>query len=261
VAAELQQDYCVGQKRACQAIKLHRSTFNYRFKKSDQAPLRLRIKDIAAVRVRYGYRRIHVLLRREGWTVNHKRVYRLYREEGLSLRHKRPKRHKSATHRQARPEPMALNTCWAMDFVSDATFDQKRFRALTVVDAYSRECLAIEVDQNIKGDQVVAVLDELRLQGGVPTAIRVDNGQEFVSRVLDHWAYEHKVSLDFSRPGKPTDNAYIEAFNGRFRDECLNANWFLSLDDARRKIAAWRQEYNESRPHTSLGFRTPSEFT
>jgi putative transposase len=210
--------------------------------------------------VRYGYRRIHVLLRREGWQVNHKRVYRLYREEGLSLRHKRPKRHKSATHRQARPEPTAANACWAMDFVSDATFDGKRFRALTVVDAYTRECLAIEADQNIKGDQVVAVLDNLRRSRGRPGAIRVDNGPEFVSKVLDHWAYQHGVSLDFSRPGKPTDNAFIESFNGRFRDECLNANWFLSLDDARRKIACWRQEYNETRPHTSLGFKTPAEF-
>jgi putative transposase len=147
-----------------------------------------------------------------------------------------------------------------MDFVSDATFDHKRFRALTVVDAYSRECLAIEVDQNIKGEQVVAVLGELRGQRGALTALRVDNGPEFAGKVLDRWAYEHKVSLDFSRPGKPTDNAYIEAFNGRFRNECLNANCFLSLEDARGKIAAWRQEYNESRPHTSLGFRTPSEF-
>jgi putative transposase len=173
VAVELQRDYGVGQKRACRAIRLHRSTFNYRSKKSDQAPLRLRIKDIAAVRVRYGYRRIHVLLRREGWKVNHKRVYRLYREEGLSLRHKRPKRHKSASHRQARPEPMTLNACWAMDFVSDATFDHKRFRALTVVDAYTRECLAIEVDQNIKGEQVVAVLNELRRQRGVPCSATI----------------------------------------------------------------------------------------
>ena len=220
----------------------------------------MRIKEIAAARVRYGYPRIHILLRREGWLVNRKRVYRLYREEGLSLRHKRPRRHRSAQQRQAREVPGAINACWSMDFVSDQLFDGRRFRALTVVDAFTRECLAIEVDQGIKGEHVAAVVERLRLERGAPTAIRVDNGPEFVSKVLDLWAYTHGVTLDFSRPGKPTDNAFIESFNGSFRAECLDTNWFLSLNDARKKIAAWRDEYNLWRPHSSLGFIPPAEF-
>ena len=147
-----------------------------------------------------------------------------------------------------------------MDFVSDALFDGRRMRALTVVDDYSRESLAIEVGQSITGAQVVTVMNRLTAKRGAPKRIRVDNGPEFVSRALDQWAYLHQVTLDFSRPGKPTDNALVESFNGRLRDECLNTNWFLSLDDARRKIEAWRQHYNESRPHTSLGFVPPSVF-
>jgi len=230
-------------------------------KRDDQAPLRQRIKDIAAARVRYGYRRIHVLLQREGWKVNHKRVRRLYREEGLNLRLKRPRRHVTAARRMDRPAIGSANEVWAMDFVSDALFNGKRFRALTVVDVFTRESLAIEVDQGLKGDQVVGVLERLKFQRGTaPAKIRVDNGPEFVSKVLDHWAYINGVVLDFSRPGKPTDNAYVESFNGRLRDECLNTHWFLSLDDARVKIEAWRRHYNEDRPHTSLGYLTPTEF-
>ena len=156
---------------------------------------------------------------------------------------------------------MAANEVWAMDFVSDALFDGRRFRALTVVDAFTRECLAIEPDQAIRAEAVVAVLDRLiGARGTPPDKIRLDNGPEFVSRVLDHWAYRNGVTLDFSRPGKPTDNSYIESFNGRLRDECLNTHWFLSLADARAKIEAWRRDYNESRPHTSLGWLTPVEY-
>ncbi len=211
--------------------------------------------------VRYGYRRLHVLLRREGWAVNHKRIQRLYKEEGLNLRARRPRRHVMAARRIERAGPTAVNEVWSMDFVSDALFDGRRFRALTVVDAFTRECLAIEVDQAAKADAVVAVLKQLLWQrGGAPRKIRVNNGPEFISRQLDHWAFRHGVTLDLSRPGKPTDNAYIEAFNARLRDECLNTHWFLSLHDARGEIEAWRQDYNECRPHTSLGLRTPAEF-
>lgn len=147
-----------------------------------------------------------------------------------------------------------------MDFVSDALFDGRRLRALTVVDAYTREAIAIEVDQGIKGEQVVETMKRVARLRGAPRAIRVDNGPEFVSKALDKWAYENGVTLDFSRPGKPTDNAFVESFNGRLRDECLNTNWFLSLADARAKIEAWRREYNESRPHTALGWLTPMEY-
>lgn len=155
---------------------------------------------------------------------------------------------------------MRPNDCWSMDFVSDALFNGKRFRSLTVVDAYTRECLAIEADQGIKGEQVVSVLNRLRFLKGIPKTIRADNGPEFISKVLDRWAYENGVTLVFSRPGKPTDNAYIESFNGSFRDECLNTHWFLSLEDARHKIAAWRDEYNHRRPHMALDRCTPAEY-
>ena len=237
--------------------------------KPDQAPLRLRIHDLARTRVRYGYYRIYILLRREGWFVNHKRVYRLYREDGLSLRLKRPRRHVSAASRERQPPATAPNALWSMELppygrclrpVSDALFDGRRLRALTGVDAHTREALGIDVDQGIKGAQVVEAMMRIAALRGAPKAIRVDNGPEFVSKALDRWAYENGVTLDFSRPGKPTDNAFVESFNGRLRDECLNAHWFLSLADARAKIEAWRRYYNESRPHMSLGWLTPNEY-
>lgn len=220
----------------------------------------MRIREIATARVRYGYRRIEVLLRREGWVVNHKRVYRLYREEGLNLRSKRPKRRISAAHRVERSMAGAVNESWSMDFVSDSLFDGRRFRSLTIVDNFSRECMGIRVGQGIKGSDVVAELSRLKCTRGVPKRIFLDNGPEFVSRELDRWAYENGVTLDFSRPGKPQDNAMVESFNGSFRDECLNVNWFLSLDDAKQKIEAWRKEYNCWRPHSSLDNMTPSDF-
>lgn len=220
----------------------------------------MRIREIAAVRVRYGYQRIHILLRREGWMINRKRVYRLYKLEGLNLRSKRPRRHVSAAHRERVPGATAANDQWSMDFVADALFNGTRIRALTVVDNFTRRSLAIEVDNSLRGHQVVAVLDRLLQEHGPPKCIRVDNGPEFVSKVLDHWAYRNRVVLDFSRPGKPIDNCYVESFNGRFRDECLNTHWFLSIADARAKIEAWRLDYNASRPHSALGHLTPLEF-
>ena len=214
---------------------------------------------MAAARVRYGYFRIYILLRREGWRVNHKRVYRIYRQEGLSMRIKRPRRHISAAYREGRVKPGRANDSWSMDFVSDSLFDGRRLRVLTIVDNFTRESLAIAVEQGIKGEQVAAVLERIVAERGAPKSIRVDNGPEFVSKVLDRWAYEHGVTLDFSRPGKPTDNAYVESFNGRLRDECLNVNWFLSLEDARGKIEAWRRHYNGNCPHTALGKMPPRE--
>ncbi len=199
-------------------------------------------------------------MRREGWQVNHKRVYRLYCEEGLLLRHKRPRRHVSAAHRVERPQASEPNDSWSMDFVSDALFDGRRLRALTVIDNFTRESPAIEVDQGISGQYVVEVLERFSEKRGLPERIFLDNGPEFVCKALDLWAYENKVTLDFSRPDKPTANALIESFNGRFRDECLNVNWFSSLEDAKAKIETWRRDYNVSRPHTSLGNRTPREF-
>jgi putative transposase len=220
----------------------------------------MRINEIAAVRVRYGYKRIHVLLRREGWKINHKRVYRIYCEEGLNLRSKRPRRRVSAAHRIKVPVAVGINESWSMDFVTDSLFNGRRFRSLTVVDNYSRECLVIEVGQHIRGEDVTRTMDRLKAIRGVPKSIKVDNGPEFISRELDKWAYENGMTLDYSRPGKPIDNAFIESFNGSFRDECLNTNWFLSLEDAREKIEAWRRDYNEWRPHSSLDNLTPVQY-
>jgi putative transposase len=221
---------------------------------------RARIREIAENRVRYGMWRIHTLMRREGWRINHEKTYRIYCEEGLNLRRKRPGRRVAAAHRLERPELSNINECWSMDFVADSLFNGRRIRALTVVDNYSRECLAITVDQRLRGDDVVATIEHIRSLRGVPKRIQVDNGSEFISRALDLWAYERGVTQDFSRPGKPTDNPHIESFNGSFRDECLNLNWFLSLDDARKKIEAWRIDYNEYRPHSSLADKTPRQF-
>ncbi len=212
------------------------------------------------MRVRYGCRRIHTLLRREGWVINHKKTHRIYVEEGLSLRRKRPRRRVAAAHRSERPAVARANDCWSMDFVADQLFNGQRIRALTVVDNFSRECLAITVDTRMKGDDVVATMDHLKALRGLPQRIQVDNGSEFISKALDQWAYGLEVTLDFSRPGKPTDNPHIETFNGSFRDECLNLHWFLSLDDAREKIEGWRVDYKEFRPHSSLSDRTSWEF-
>jgi putative transposase len=257
---ELEEQYRVSERRACEAIQIHRSSYRYQSIRDEQVALRLRINEIARVRVRYGYKRIHVLLRREGWQINHKRVYRIYCEEGLNLRAKRPKQRRSAAQREQRPAATYFNESWSMDFVTDSLFNGHRFRALTLVDNFSRQCLAIEVGQHIRGEDVVRIMEDLKTRYGVPEFIKVDNGPEFVSRELDKWAYENKVTMDFSRPGKPSDNANIESFNGSFRDECLNANWFLSLDDAKEKIESWRQDYNDCRPHRSLDNLTPSQY-
>jgi putative transposase len=257
---ELIESYRVSEKRACRVIQICRTVYRYRSIRDEQVPLRLRINEIAKVRVRYGYKRIHVLLRREGWQVNHKRVSRIYCEEGLNLRAKKPKRRRSAAQRVLQPPATCLNESWSMDFVTDSLFNGHRFRSLTIVDNFIRECVAIEVGQHIKGEDVVRVVERIRAMRGTPNFIKVDNGPEFISKELDKWAYENKVTLDFSQPGKPTDNAYIESFNGSFRGECLNINWFLSLDDAREKIEEWRRDYNDWRPHSSLDNLTPSEY-
>ena len=254
------QRYGASQRQACAVLRISRSVYGYRSRARDARPLVQRIKEIAATRVHYGYRRVHVLLRREGWRDNCKRVYRLYRLEGLSLRHKRPRRNRSARLRQPKQAVTGINEIWSTDFVADALFDGRRLRALTVVDNYTRECLAIDVGPSLKGDDVVSALTRIATTRGKPKTVKADNGSEFISKAMDRWAYENGVELDFSRPGRPTDNAQVESFNGRFRAECLNSHWFLSLADAQRKIEAWRQYYNEARPHSALAWATPAEF-
>ena len=244
-------------RRACGVLQLQRSTYHYRSRGDDQADLRQRIKEIAETRVRYGYRRIHVLLKREGWAINAKRVYRLYKEMGLQLRNKTPKRRVKAKLREDRIEAVGPNETWAMDFVHDQLATGRKLRILTVVDTYSRYAPAIDPRFSYRGEDVVQTLETVCRKTGYPKAIRVDQGSEFISRDLDLWAYHRGVVLDFSRPGKPTDNAFIESFNGKFRAECLNAHWFMSLDDARRKMEKWRRDYNEVRPHSAIGYKPP----
>ncbi|HCD1367031.1 MULTISPECIES: IS3 family transposase [Klebsiella] len=246
------------QKR--QAVHFLREAYRISVRRDERA-ITLRIREIAETRIRYGCPRIHIQLRREGWPVNHKKTHRIYCLEGLNLRKERPRRHVSAAHRQQRPVLTGVDQCWSMDFVSDNLFNGRRFRALTVVDNFSRECVAFHAGKSLKGEDVVGVMERLRVPGKrLPVRIQTDNGSEFISKSLDKWAYEHGVTMDFSRPGKPTDNPFIESFNGSLRDECLNIHWFLSLEDAQDKLDNWRREYNHERTHSSLNDMTPAEF-
>jgi putative transposase len=221
----------------------------------------MRIREIAQSRVRYGYRKIRALLNREGWNVGKHLVCRLYKEEGLTLKKMRfQRKRKAIRHREERFRALGPDQAWSIDFVADQLQDGRRFRALTVVDTFTREAVAIEAGQSLRGDDVVRTLNRSKNKRGVPKLLFCDNGSEFTSQAMDLWAYQNGVKIDFSRPGKPTDNAFVESFNGTFRAECLDAHWFTDLNEAKRIIEDWRQEYNESRPHRSLGERTPSEF-
>lgn len=231
----------------------------YRGRRDPQVALRMRLKDLAGARVRWGYRKLHVLLRREGWAVNHKRVYRLYKQEGLELR-TRTKKKRASLPRVPCPPATAPNERWSLDFLTDRLADGRAFRVLTLVDNVSKVSPAIEVDFSLTGRRVTQVLDRAVAQYGLPKAICVDNGPEFSGRELDAWAYRHGVKLCFSRPGKPTDNAFAESFNGRVRQECLNTHWFEKIVEAQQVLEDWREEYNTERPHSSLGMKTPAEF-
>ena len=256
VAFYITRHHQLSQRRACALTSIPTCSLRYRSRREDQVALRERLKELAHERPRFGYRRLHVLLLREGWQVNHKRVLRLYRKEGLKLR---PKKRKRVTSTQrVKPEPTAgVNEIWTMDFVHDTLSCGRRFRALNIMDAHSRECLAVEVDTSLTGERVVRVLEQLREQRGVPQTIQVDNGSEFTGRKLDEWAYAKKVKLHFIEPGKPTQNGHIESFNGKLRDECLNMEWFVSLQEARRVLETWRQDYNQIRPHSALNNLPP----
>lgn len=251
------KEWGVSIRRACGVLLLDTSTFHYKSRRPDQAALEERIKDICETRVRYGYRRVHVLLRREGWFVNEKKVRRIYNELGLQLRNKRPKRKVRAKLIRERQEAVSPMQVWAMDFVHDQLATGRKFRILTVVDTWSKYVPAIDARYSYRGEDVVRTMERICSQTGYPKMIRVDQGSEFISRDLDLWAYTKGVTLDFSRPGKPTDNAFIEAFNGRLRAECLNANWFMSLPDAREKLERWRGDYNTVRPHSAIGNKSP----
>lgn len=238
-------------------LRAERSSYHYRGRRADQADLKKRMKEIAETRVRYGYRRIHVLLRREGRNVNAKRIYRLYKEMGLSAAAQAAEAPGEAKLREGRCAASCSNEVWAMDFVHDQLATGPKLRILTVVDTFSRFSPAVVPRFRFRAPDVVEVLERVCGEVCYPASIRVDQGSEFISRDLNLWTYTRGVTLDFSRPGKPTDNAFIESFNGKFRAECLNQHWFMSLDDAVRKCEAWRRDYNEVRPHSAIGNKTP----
>jgi putative transposase len=259
VVTEVQAAAEVSERRAIRFTGFPRSTVRYRSVREPQTALVARIRALAAERPRWGYRWLHRLLVREGWRVNRKRVQRLYRAEGLAVRRRR-KRRRSAVPRPVRPPLTGPNQRWSLDFMHDALSTGRRFRCLTVLDEYSREALAVHVAYSIPATEVIAVLERLRQERGLPAVLITDNGSEFTSRAFDAWAYARDVKLDFIQPGKPYQNAFIESFNGTLRDDCLNLHWFRSLAQARLTIEAWRQDYNHVRPHSALGELTPAEF-
>ena len=255
----MRQAYRLSERRACGLMGITRWINRYQSRRDGQAELRMRLRDLAGSRVRYGYRRLTILLRREGWKVNAKRIYRLYREEGLQVQ--RVRHAKRAAHvRVPLSGAVKPNQRWSMDFVSDRLVDGRWFRILTVVDQYTRECLCAYADRSQTGEKVVERMKHLVAARGVPESITTDNGGEFAGQAMDAWAHQAGVKLDFIRPGRPVQNGYIESFNGRLRDECLNGEVFFHLTDAREKLERWRRDYNQKRPHSALDDRTPEEF-
>lgn len=240
-------------------MSMNRSTYQYTCSPKSEAGLRGQIKELAEKHRRYGYRRLWVLLRRMGCDVNHKRVYRIYREAGLQVR--RRKRKRLARNRgEPLPVPEKVNDRWVLDFMQDRLSDKRRIRVLTVVDAFSRECLAIEIDSSMSGQRVTRILDEIIEYRGKPRVLLTDNGPEFRGRHMDAWAWRSGIRQEFIQPGKPMQNGHCESFNGRFRDECLNEHYFISLRDARSTVEDWRRHYNVERPHSALNYKTPAEF-
>ena len=253
----LRSEYAASERRVCGLTGIAVASYRYRSRRSDET-LRTQLVDLARSKPRFGYRRLHILLGRLGEHVNHKRVHRVYREAGLMIRRKKRK------HCVREGKPLLARTSanqeWALDFVHDAVECGRAIRVLSVVDAYTRECLALEVDTSFASRRVTRALEQIVSERGAPQAIRCDNGPELTSRHFLAWCVERKIELIHIQPGKPTQNGRVESFHGRLRDECLTVSWFQNLFDARRKIAVWRIEYNEERPHSSLGYKTPSEF-
>ena len=259
-AGWVRQRFAFSERRAGALVGIGRSTARYRPRgNGDDGPLRRRLHELAGQRPRFGSRRLHALLRREGVVVNHKRIARLYRADGLAVRRRGRKR--VARAGRGRPTPARCpNEQWAIDFLSDALASGRRLRVLAVVDTCTREALALAVDTSLPGERVALVLERLAAERGRPRPVVLDNGPELTGRALDRWAHDRGVELRFIDPGKPVQNAVCESFNGRVRDECLNEHGFLGVADARRIIEAWREDYNRARPHSALGYRAPEEF-
>jgi putative transposase len=249
----------LSERKSCILVNISVSAYRYQPKEDNDAVLRHRLRELAGQRKRFGSPRLHIMLKREKLVVNHKRTERIYREDGLALRRKR-RRKGAAGARVVIPAAVRRNEQWSMDFVSDSIVTGRKFRALTIVDNYTRECPVIEVDTSLGGARVVNVLERLSETRGLPEVITIDNGPEFAGKALDEWAYRKSIKLNFITPGKPVENAYAESFNGRLRDECLNTNWFMNLKQARNIIEDWRRDYNEVRPHSSLKNMTPMEY-
>ena len=256
----MQERFRVSVRRSCRLALLRPSVWYAKSQARDQSALRQRIREIAMNRPRFGYLRVHVMLRREGWAINKKRVWRLYRLDGLQLRMKTKRRKRISLQRGHVPPATGPNQHWSMDFVHDQMLDGRKFRILAVIDQWSRECVSLEPGFRLTGRCVGHALDQAAIARGMPRAITVDNGTEFTSKALDEWAYRRGVKLDYPRPGKPTDNGLIESFNGRLRDEFLNTHEFVTMQDVRERLKAWKDDYNTERPHGSLGHLTPSEF-
>ncbi len=253
----LERTFAFSERRACRLIGLPCSTFRYQSKSNDE-PLRTQLVELAHERPRFGYRRLHVLLRRNGVEANHKRVWRIYQEAGLAVKRKKRKR----LVREGKPREAAVvaNEEWALDFVSDVLATGRSVRVLSVVDTFTRECVALEADTSFASRRVTGVLERAVRERGWPQRIKCDNGPELTSRHFLAWCIENRIELVHIQPGKPTQNGHVESFHGKLRDEFLNVSWFQNLFDARRKTAAWRQDYNERRPHSALGYLTPSAF-
>ncbi|WP_412074401.1 IS3 family transposase [Tritonibacter mobilis] len=254
----MRADWQVSIRRACEVIRFDPRTYRYKSRRLGQAAFEQRIREICQTRVRFGYRRVHVLLRREGWEINAKKTYRISKELGMQLRNKTPTRRVKAKPRDDR-KAIAHGQSAGRDFVHDQLATGRKIRVLTVVDTFLRYVPVLDARFTYRGEDVVATLEQICQRTGYPATIRVDQGSEFISKGMDLWAYANDVILDFSHPGKPTDNAFIEAFNGRFRAECLNAHWFMSLEDAAEKLEAWRRDYNEERPHGAIGNKVPAD--
>ena len=245
-------------RRACELALIPRSTFRFQRDTTRDEPLRARLIELAHEKPRFGYRRLLVLIRWDGTVVNHKRLFRIYRSAGLSVKRKRRKRLVRACSPRIRPT--APNEEWSLDFVHDRLASGRAIRVLGVVDTFTRECLALEVDTSFASRRVTRVLDEVIADRGRPRRLVMDNGSELTSRHFLSWGTEWKLELAYIQPGKPTQNGYVESFNGKLRDECLNVSWFRNLWQARVRVAAWRKDYNSARPHSSLGYKTPEAF-
>lgn len=250
----------LSERRSCKLARLNRATYRYKPTAKDDGCVRERMRILAAQRPRFGAPRLTVLLRQEFGAVNHKRVERIYREESLQLPRKRGRKRGVNNRANILIVPSEPNERWSMDFMSDSLCDGRRFKILTVVDDFTRECVVIEVDAGITGERVIRTLEWLKETIGLPGMLVMDNGPEFTSRAMLVWSKPAGVKLHFIDPGRPVQNAFIESFNGKLRDECLNQHWFVSLEEARRIIKLWRIDYNTTRPHSSLGYMTPQAF-